>query len=251
MAQYKVPQDVEAEDKLLGPFTFRQFIYLLIVAGMCGAAWALFQIFPLLAIIPVPVIIFFGALALPLKKDQPMEIYLGAIVSFHLKPRKRKWQAGYPNSLIQITAPKIIEEVRTNGLEEREAARRLSFLAGVIDSEGYSVKNPEAPNIHQEILTESLTMPDPFDPSYPANRAISSNLRSETEIYEAQTISNFQSQLSSSPTPAPAAAAVSDNPQAEALAFNPDLTISTMEQYAGQIYGQTKQNEGEVFVPLR
>ena len=30
MATYKVPQDVEAEDKLLGPFTFRQFIYLLI-----------------------------------------------------------------------------------------------------------------------------------------------------------------------------------------------------------------------------
>ena len=28
MAQYKVPQDVEAEDKLIGPFSFRQFIYL-------------------------------------------------------------------------------------------------------------------------------------------------------------------------------------------------------------------------------
>ncbi len=32
MAVYKVPQDVEAEDKLLGPFSMRQFIYLIIAA---------------------------------------------------------------------------------------------------------------------------------------------------------------------------------------------------------------------------
>ena len=34
MAQYKVPQDVEADDKLLGPFSFRQFVYLLIAGGL-------------------------------------------------------------------------------------------------------------------------------------------------------------------------------------------------------------------------
>ncbi len=49
MATYKVPQDVEAEDKLLGPFTFRQFIYLMVIFGCVLLAIALFQIFPLLA----------------------------------------------------------------------------------------------------------------------------------------------------------------------------------------------------------
>ena len=34
MAQYKVPQDVEADDKLIGPFSFRQFVYLLIAGGL-------------------------------------------------------------------------------------------------------------------------------------------------------------------------------------------------------------------------
>ena len=40
MAEYKVAQDVEAEDKLIGPFSFRQFIYLIIVAiaGEIGRA---------------------------------------------------------------------------------------------------------------------------------------------------------------------------------------------------------------------
>ena len=76
MAQYKVPQDVEADDKLLGPFNFRQFIYLLIVAALIALAWALFQIFPLLAIFPIFPAGFLLILALPLRKDQPMETYI-------------------------------------------------------------------------------------------------------------------------------------------------------------------------------
>ena len=75
MAQYKVPQDVEADDKLLGPFSFRQFVYLLIAGGLIALAVGLFQLFPLLAIIPLPPVLLFVALALPLKKDQPMETY--------------------------------------------------------------------------------------------------------------------------------------------------------------------------------
>ena len=41
MSTYKVPQDVEADDKLLGPFSFRQFVYLMIVAASGAATWAL------------------------------------------------------------------------------------------------------------------------------------------------------------------------------------------------------------------
>ena len=78
MAVYKVAQDVEADDKLLGPFSFRQFVYLIIVAISLGLAWGLSQLFIALAIIPLPITILFGALALPLRKDQPMEVYLAA-----------------------------------------------------------------------------------------------------------------------------------------------------------------------------
>ena len=79
MATYKVPQDVEADDKLLGPFSFRQFVYLMIVLGMVVLAVGLWQLFPLLAIIPIPFALFFGILALPIKKDQPMETYFAAL----------------------------------------------------------------------------------------------------------------------------------------------------------------------------
>ena len=106
MAQYKFPQDVEADDKLLGPFTFRQFVYLMIIGGLVAIGFLLWQIFPLLIIILIPPILLLGALALPFKKDQPMETYLSAIVSYHLKPHTRIWEPGEPEATIVITAPK-------------------------------------------------------------------------------------------------------------------------------------------------
>ncbi len=164
MAQYKVPQDVEADDKLLGPFTFRQFVYLMIMGGFIGVAFALFQIFPLLALLAVPFIIFFGALALPLKRDQPMETYLAAVVSYHLKPNRRFWNPGQRESVIEITAPKKVETPRARDLSEEEAGNRLSFLANVIDTEGYAVRGDinNAP-MRAKFIAEADTAPDILD----------------------------------------------------------------------------------------
>lgn len=161
MAQYKVPQDVEADDKLLGPFSFRQFIYLLIAGASIAIAIGLFQIFPLLAAIPLPIIFFFAILALPLKKDQPMETYLAALVSFYLKPRKRFWIPGQRESTITITAPKVVEKPRVRDISEEEASHRLSFLADIVDTEGESIKNTTS--MRDDYVAEANNAPDIFD----------------------------------------------------------------------------------------
>ena len=163
MAQYKVPQDVEADDKLLGPFSFRQFVYLLIAAGLIALAVGLFQIFPLLAIIPVLPILLLLTLALPLKKDQPMETYLAAIVSYYLKPRKRLWTPGQRESTISITAPKIVEEHRTRDITEEEATHRLSFLADIVDTGGYAIKGIENNPMRDDLAAEANAAEDIFE----------------------------------------------------------------------------------------
>ena len=167
MAVYKVPQDVEADDKLIGPFSFRQFIYLIIVALAMVGAWGLFQLFPLLVVIPLPVIIFFGALALPLRKDQPMEIYMAAMVSYYLKPRKRLWQADGIESLIEITVPKTVAFERTKNLSQGEAQERLGYLAELVDSGGWAVRGRgvQAPNtaLNSDIYFEAQQVEDVLD----------------------------------------------------------------------------------------
>jgi len=140
MAVYKVPQDVEADDKLIGPFSFRQFIYLIIAVIGIALGWGLSQLFLPLAVIPIPIVIFFGILALPLRKDQPMEIYLAAVVSFYLKPRKRLWQPDGIQSLVEITAPKVIDVQRSKNLSQSEAQQRLSYLADIVDTGGWAVR---------------------------------------------------------------------------------------------------------------
>lgn len=145
MAVYKVAQDVEADDKILGPFSLRQFIYLIIVAISIALAWGLSQLFIGLAIIPLPLILFFGALALPLRKDQPMEVYLGALVSYYLKPRRRTWEPDGIESLVEITAPQVIEVQRTKDITETEAERRLSYLADIADTQGWAVRHTAQP----------------------------------------------------------------------------------------------------------
>ena len=158
MAQYKVPQDVEADDKLLGPFSFRQFVYLLIAGGCIALAVGLFQLFPLLAIIPLPVAFFFIVLALPLKKDQPMETYLAAIVSYYLKPHKRVWEPGQSEHTITITAPKVVDDNRTRDITGEEATHRLSFLADIVDTEGYAIKGVGVNNqVSAEVAAEANT----------------------------------------------------------------------------------------------
>lgn len=176
MAVYKVPQDVEADDKLIGPFSFRQFVYLIIVALAIAGAWALGQLFLPLIAIPLPIIILFGALALPLRKDQPMEIYMAAIVSFYLKPRKRLWKPDGITSLIEITVPKTIDVQRTKDLSQSEASQRLSYLANVVDSQGWSVRGVGAPTPNSPMNVDAYYAAQQAEDILDNNAPVSQNI---------------------------------------------------------------------------
>lgn len=198
MAQYKVPQDVEADDKLLGPLSFRQFIYLGIVAALVAVGWFLSQIFLVLAIIPVPFALFFLILALPLRKDQPMETYLAALISFYTKPNKRFWNPGQRESTISIVAPKIVEKNLVKNLSEEEASRRLSFLAGLVDSEGQSLRGDrgnfpptsESP-VRTDIMAEAVATTDLFDSYSPAINSVNA----EAERAHAEAVAQMRAAI--------------------------------------------------------
>src|SRR3989344_5733233 len=56
--QFQVPQFIEVEDKIFGPLTFKQFIY---IAGGAGAAYLIWRMLPL--IIAAPLILAIVGLA--------------------------------------------------------------------------------------------------------------------------------------------------------------------------------------------
>lgn len=184
MAVYKVPQDVEAEDKLIGPFSFRQFIYLIIVAISGFVAWILAQIFIGLIIIPLPIMIFFGALALPLRKDQPMEVYLAAVVRFFLKPKSRVWKSEGTINLVEVVAPHTVEEQRYKNLTQDDAQSRFDYLARVMDSRGWSTRGVMSANesVSDIVAAESTQARDILD----ENTSYAQNLDDRIEQQEAR-----------------------------------------------------------------
>lgn len=138
---YKVIQDIESEDKLLGPLTLRQFIYAAIVAVMGFIAFKLAALSPLFIVPFLLPMGFFGLLAAPFGHDQSSEVWLLAKIGFFLKPRRRIWNQDGMQELVTITVPKKVEQHLTDGLTQTEVKSRLRALANTIDSRGWAVKN--------------------------------------------------------------------------------------------------------------
>jgi hypothetical protein len=145
MAVYKVIQDIEAEDKLLGPLSLKGLVY----AGIAGiSAYLEFRLlfvgspvkylFMLLFAFPL---VLFGVLASPLGREQPTEVWLLSRIRFFLKPRSRIWDQEGMSELVTVTAPKKDEVRLTKDLSPTEVKSRLKTLASTLDTRGWAIKN--------------------------------------------------------------------------------------------------------------
>lgn len=142
MATYKLIQDIEAEDHILGPLTFRQFVFALIAVFFGYMTFLVItKHLAILAIVFLPPALFFGFFALPFGRDQPTEIWALAKLRFLFKPRKRVWDQSGMKELVTINVPKKVERIYTDGLSQNEVRSRLSALANTLDSRGWAVKN--------------------------------------------------------------------------------------------------------------
>jgi hypothetical protein len=142
MATYKVLQDIEAEDKFLGPLTLKQFIFGAIAIVGCWLSFVFITKGIWVVALPFfPVIIFTGFLAFPWGRDQPTETWMLAKIRFYFKPRKRIWDQTGIQELVKITAPKKVEQYLSDNLSQNEVKSRLKALAETIDSRGWAVKN--------------------------------------------------------------------------------------------------------------
>ena len=214
MATYKVPQDVEAEDKLLGPFSFRQFIYLIVAALAGFLAFGLSRLFIGLVVIPLPVMLFFLILALPLKKDQPMETYLTAIVRFWIKPRLRLWDPEGSLTNVEITVPTTAEEHLTKEYSGQEASERLRYLSQIVDTGGWSTRGltsaTDNPHLSDTLLAEAQTAEDMLDDSAGVAQTFDSMISKADASYKDTLMATMQA--STVPATPPASQAATEDP---------------------------------------
>lgn len=162
MAVHKVPQDVEADDKFLGPLSFKQFLFFG-GAIICGYLTFLTftKVWPISFIFLLPTIAF-GFLAFPWSKEQPTELWLASRIRFLIVPRKRIWDQTGMKDLVNVTVPVREAHVYTDGLSQDEVKNRLGALASIVDSRGWAVKNVLQTSAAESdrLVAAPITIPD-------------------------------------------------------------------------------------------
>ncbi len=130
-------------------------------------------------------------LALPLRKDQPTETYVAAIISFYLKPRKKIWQSDGIINTIEFDNQTTEKEVLNESLSYQEASERLSFLSNVIDSQGRSITKINKSPLQDTIVSESYQIKDIQDSSNYINQNLSNMLNKSSQLHKQQIINSI------------------------------------------------------------
>ncbi len=89
--QFKVPQFIDIEDKLFGPFTFRQFVYLVGGAGMIFVIYRLLPLWIGIFLI-LPIAGLTGLLTFYRINNKPFIYYLQAAFNYAISSKLYVWK---------------------------------------------------------------------------------------------------------------------------------------------------------------
>jgi len=156
--QFQVPQNIDLEDKIIGPLTLKQFIYLL-VGGMLDYMWYTFFDSALFIILSLPTTVFALAMAFAKVQDQPFPKFLGSLIIFILRPKILTWGKTQKPKIIESPDTKKEKIIHPKMAEESQ----IQKLSQIIDTQGWSnqaakkaEQKPETPLQKKESFIEKV-----------------------------------------------------------------------------------------------
>lgn len=131
--EYQVPQFIEVEDKIFGPFTLKQFIY---VAGGVGLCAILLLYFPLWLgiVLALPVAAFTAALAFYKINNKPFVEIMEAAFNYYIGNRLYIWKKEKNVVETKVEVPKPVAPV-SEGLTQSKL-KDLAWSLDIKDREG-------------------------------------------------------------------------------------------------------------------
>lgn len=111
--QFRVPQFIDLEDKIIGPFTLKQFGYTLGAAGFAFVLWTLIPIKIIALILIIPVAGLFLALAFIKINNRPFGEILESAFGYYTSSKLYTWkqptvEQGVPQQ--NVPAEKMLNE---------------------------------------------------------------------------------------------------------------------------------------------
>lgn len=102
--RYQVPQFIEVEDKIFGPLTLKQFIYLAGGGGLCLAFFTLLPLY-IFIILAIPVMGFSLALAFYQVNDRPLITTIEHAFGFYTNSKLYLWKQRPPEAIQRPIEP--------------------------------------------------------------------------------------------------------------------------------------------------
>lgn len=144
--QFKVPQNIDMADRIVGSLTLLQFLYLLI-GGL--VVYTLFSVVaPVNTVLFVltggPVALFTLAMAFLKVQDQPFPRFVMAFFAFLFSPKARIWHREGPDPILVITADRKMEKPQAP--HKKIEKSQLEKLSQILDTGGAKpAPSPELP----------------------------------------------------------------------------------------------------------
>lgn len=174
MAQYKVPQNVEAEDKILGPLSLRQFIYVIIALMWAFLMWRIFiHAIPVAVLLALPVSGVFLALGLIQREEQSFENYFIAMIRFMMVPRFRVWHKDDVAGILKAPEP-VKKPTPAMQQNPQQVRGQLEKLALIVDTRGRAAK------------PDSIQLPDANNQAAALSARVNVPTAAEQEILQAR-----------------------------------------------------------------
>jgi hypothetical protein len=134
--QFKVPQFLEIEDKIFGPFTFKEFVYLAGGAGLCFVLYKLFGL--LIGVIPILIVAGFSlALTFYKPNNKPFINMIESAFNYFIQSKlyiwKRRKASPNPEQSEDVEASDKREAVMSGVRLGRDKLRDLAWSLDVLD----------------------------------------------------------------------------------------------------------------------
>ncbi len=132
---FGVPQYIDVEDKIAGPLTAKQFLWMLALGAILIVMWNVFNQTAFYAI-AVPVSLVFLAFAFYKPQGIPLISFVGYALTFLLQPKIYVWRRIPEKQKVQ--KHKKSDNFRTQFYKKSSQVNRedLAALADTLDSEG-------------------------------------------------------------------------------------------------------------------
>lgn len=129
--QFIVPQFIDIEDKVIGPFTFKQFMYM---AGGLGLAFTIYKLLPPFISVPIALGVVVLAIMLTFYKvnGKPFVFTLQSFIYFMFQSKLYIWKK-MPEKQINNTKIQIEEKVVEGTKLPRLTESKLGDLSWSLD----------------------------------------------------------------------------------------------------------------------